>query len=144
MTTTKKQPRRLGTALLLLALAGSSWSCSCNQSSVSKYNHVNKSMIGTPFHAMLEYVHEHGGDESFALVTIAPSSSSIASKVKIGFAPQQILIEDQQHDISDLKGKVIVFFAEGKRIEMLPSNFSFKTVENRVIEMLAELNKPEE
>lgn len=143
MTTTKKQRRHIWLAILLVAVAGSSWSCSSRQSSVSKYNHVNKNFIGTPFHAMLEYVHEHGGDESFALVTIAPSSSDIVSKVRIGFAPQQILIDNQQHDISELKGKVIVFVDGGKRVEMLPSDFSFKMVEDRVREMLADLNQTE-
>ncbi|MEW4565099.1 hypothetical protein AB1K70_21420 [Bremerella sp. JC770] len=100
-------------------------------------------MIGTPYHAMLEYVHEVRTNESFALVTIKPSSSEIVSRVQISFTSHQIVFDGREHMMKELKGKFVVSDDQGEKVEVLPSDFSFDAAEQRVVELLADLNQPE-
>lgn len=131
----------------LLICAGISMLCmSCvkRQSLVERYQHIHKSMIGDPYHAMLEFFHERNSGYSFALATIRPSKFDIYSKTQLSFTTQEVYFDGRAHAIADLKGQLIVLQDdEEKKVIQLSDDFDFDTAEKQISAILDELNQAE-
>lgn len=97
-------------------------------------------MIGTPYHAMLEYVYEKQSGHRFALATIKSAHSDIDSKLQVSFITQQVGFDGADYSIDELKGQLIVWQEDEKTVIELPDDFSFDLAENQISKMLSELN----